>query len=357
MTEEGGSGMRLVCPTCGTARRDRGARYCSGCGLDYWRLAAGGSMEPPKGARRKWRFPGRVQPGQPPPTGELHARGVEQTPAAPVANPQPPRLSRLPGGLMTRLPRSPRSRLVAAGAALAIALLVAATLVMRPAAPAAALPTASPSPSPPSPDAVITAFFTTVRDPGAAFALKFAGTVTQAVGPKRSTATISGDLEISGENWAGTLRLAQPGAQAFSGSIVHIGQTSWMRAQGATAWRQQALQAQAESVDPFVWISTVDEISYLRVGPGQNGRRTHLLETTKWLSGTEYDEILLKLTDPQHDSRMDVETTDAGVPLRATYRFTIRGKLTDGTGSLELGGSTAFTFAHWGEAITISPPR
>ena len=103
-------------------------------------------------------------------------------------------------------------------------------------------------------------------------------------------------------------------------------------------------------------IATVDDLTYLRAGAGQAGERTNVLESTKWISGTQYDDIVLRLSDVQRDSRLEVETTDSGVPLRATYRFTIRGTLSAGTGTLELNGSSEFTFSHWGEPFTIGPP-
>ena len=64
MTEEGGSGTRLVCPACGRAR-EAGGRFCPGCGLDYWRLAAGGTVESaggPGAPVKKSRFGRKKQP-------------------------------------------------------------------------------------------------------------------------------------------------------------------------------------------------------------------------------------------------------------------------------------------------------
>src|SRR5947208_5624383 len=55
VTEEGGSGTRLVCPACGRAR-EAGGRFCPGCGLDYWRLAAGSTVESAGGPVGKGRF-------------------------------------------------------------------------------------------------------------------------------------------------------------------------------------------------------------------------------------------------------------------------------------------------------------
>ena len=53
---------------------------------------------------------------------------------------------------------------------------------------------------------------------------------------------------------------------------------------------------------------------------------------------------------------MEVEATDAGAPLHATYQFTIRGTVSPTEGSLQLSGSTEFTFSHWDEPSTIGPP-
>jgi hypothetical protein len=74
------------------------------------------------------------------------------------------------------------------------------------------------------------------------------------------------------------------------------------------------------------------------------------------LSGTEYDLLVLGLIDPQRDSRMEVETTDSGVPLTATYRFNVRGTLPAGAGSLALSGAAEYTFSRWGDSIAIAPP-
>src|SRR5205823_660670 len=135
-----------------------------------------------------------------------------------------------------------------------------------------------------------------------------------------------------------------PGVTPFNGSTLRIAERSWTRVSD-TAWRPRALPPAADAVNPFAWIATVDDLTYLRAGAGKAGERTNVLESTKWLSGTQYDEIVLRLSDVQRDSRLEVETTDSGVPLRATYRFTIRGTLSAGAGTLELNGSSEFTFS------------
>jgi len=240
------------------------------------------------------------------------------------------------------------------GLAAAIGLLIVVALVMRPSGPAGTGPTARPSASPPDADDVIAAFFKSVRDPAAAFEVQSKGTFTQIARGKRVAGSMTADMRVVGDSLSGTLRISQPGIISFNGSIVRIGQQSWTRPPGA-AWRRQPSPAATDAVNPFAWIATVDDLTYLKAGSGQAGARTHILQSTKWLSGTQYDELVLQLSDSQRDSRMEVETTDAGVPLRATYEFTIRGTLA-GAGSLELKGSTQFTFSHWGEAFTIGPP-
>ena len=381
MTEEGGSGTRLVCPACGRAR-EAGGRFCPGCGLDYWRLAAGGTIESAGGAppaRKSWFGRGKRRASTPAPApapaptrpsavaaaalvpqvGNPSAARPFGTAAAPAAAPAgsgTAPVSPLQRAVaVLRVPQSPRSRLLLGGLVAAIALLVVAALVMRPSGPTAAGPTARPSPTAPAPDDVIGAFFKSVRDPAAAFEVKVTGTYTQVAKGKRTAGSITSDMRVVGDSLSGTLRLAVPGSTAFNASIVRIGQKSWTRVPGAT-WRGQSLPAAADAVNPFAWIATVDDLAYLRAGPGQGGRRTHILESTKWLSGTEYDDIVVQLTDAQRDSRLEVEATDAGVPIRATYRFTVRGTLSAGPGTLELSGSSEYTFSHWGEAFTIGPP-
>jgi len=371
MTEEGGSGTRLVCPSCGRAR-EAGGRYCPGCGLDYWRLAAGGTIEsaggPPLRKRRFGRGPREAAvpasaptPSPTPTAGANNQPGPIRSPG--VRYPSEPASAGASGTLPERfrqatasvqMPQSPRARLLASGLVAAVLLLVVLGLVMRPASPAATGPTTRPTPSGPAPDAVIAAFFKAVRDPAAAFEVNVKGTFTQTINGKRTPGTMVADMRIAGDSLSGTLRVAQPTQRAFNGSIVRIGDRSWTRGTSG-AWRQQVLPAAADAVNPFAWIATVDDVTYLRVGPDVAGKGTNVLQSTKWLSGTQYDDTILQLADAQRDSRMEVVVTNAGVPLRATYQFTIRGTLSTGS-TLLLAGSTQFTFTKWGEASTIGPP-
>ena len=380
MTEEGGSGTRLVCPACGRGREAAG-RFCPGCGLDYWRLAAGGTVEAAGGALpKKSRFrlgrrrdaaptaalattPAPTRPTAAPAPAAAAARpfGAPRTAIpvpAPAANlaaaasPPASGVQRMVAAL--RIPQSPRSRLLLGGGVAVVVLLIGVALIMRPAGPAASGSTNHPGASAPAPDVVIAAFFTSVRDPAAAFEVKVSGTYARVSGGKRVAGTISGDLRVVGDSVSGPLRLAEPGHPAFDGSIVRIGLQSWTRAPGAK-WRQQSLPPAAEAVNPFAWIATVDDLAYLRAGSGDAAQRTNILESTKWLSGTQYDDVVAQLSDPQRDSRLEVETTDKGEPLHATYQFTIRGTLASGD-TLEFSGSTQYTFSHWGESFTIGPP-
>lgn len=379
MTEEGGSGARLVCPACGRGR-EAGGRFCPGCGLDYWRLAAGGTIEAAGGpVKKKSRFGlGRRQapsaspaptptplqarpaaaPGPAPAMGAARPFGSASPSPIPAANatattPSPgARVQRAVGSL--RMPQSPRSRLLLGGGVAVVVLLIAVALIMRPAPPAASGSTSKPGPSAPVADDVIAAFFTSVRDPATAFEVKVSGTYTRLSGGKRTSGGISGDLRVVGDSVSGPLRLAEPGNPTFDGSIVRIGLQSWTRAPDGT-WHSQALPSAAEAVNPFAWIATVDDLAYVRAEAGDDGQRVHILDSTKWLSGTQYDDVVAQLSDPQRDSRLEVQATDKGVPLSATYQFTIRGTLSSGS-ALEFSGSTQYTFSHWGEAFTIGPP-
>ncbi len=385
MTDEGGSGARLVCPACGRGR-EAGVRFCPGCGLDYWRLAAGGTVEAAGGAvpkKRRFRLGrGRDAPpaptptkaaAEPPPTRQAAPTPIATpTPAVGVARPfaatrpaaspapSPATAGQVPASGVQRLassvriPQSRRSRLVLGGGAAVLVLLIAGAVIRRPAGPASSGSGTRGGASAPAPDDVIAAFFTTVRDPAAAFEVKVNGTYARAASGKRTAGVITGDLRVVGDNVSGTLRLAEPGDPAFDGSIVRIGLQSWTRAPGA-AWRQQSLPPAAEAVNPFAWIATVDDLAYVRAGSGSAGQRTHVLDSAKWLSGTQYDDIIAQLGDPQRDSKLEVEATDKGVPLDATYQFTIRGTLSSGD-TLVFSGSTQYTFSHWGEAFSIGPP-
>lgn len=251
----------------------------------------------------------------------------------------------------------PRRVLLPAGAiaVLAVAALVF-LVVMRPSSPTALHQGPGPTAPPPSHNAVLNAFFREVRDPKATFAASVRSSVEVTASGTRSVATVDGDFLVAGENFSGTLTVTGAGAAAFQGSVIQIGQDGWARLSTSSAWTHEAVPVQAQSANPFQWISTVDEVQYLALGGDVNGQRTHRLVTTKWLSGTQYDQLILNLVGPQRDSRMEVVTTDKGVPLTATYTFSLKGTLPAGAGALSLSGTVDYTFSRWAEPITIQPP-
>ncbi len=251
----------------------------------------------------------------------------------------------------------PRAVLLPAGGIGVLAVLAFVFLVMlRPASPGAVHQSVAPTAPPPSRNAVLNAFFKQVRDPMATFAVTVKATVAVDARGTKSVTTVGGDFLVAGEDYSGTLQVAGAGVAGFDGSVIQVGQAGWTRGSASAAWTHQSLPAQAASASPFQWISTVDEVTYLAPGEEVDGKRTHRLETTKWLSGTEYDLLVLGLIDPQRDSRMEVETTDGGVPLTATYRFNVHGTLPAGAGSLVLSGAADYTFSRWGDSIAIAPP-
>src|SRR5947208_4716848 len=275
VTEEGGSGTRLVCPACGRAR-EAGGRFCPGCGLDYWRLAAGSTVESAGGPVRKGRFGRGKGPAFAPTRVVSASSSTPRSARAPAGVGAPPGATASTGeaGSATlqdrvrhavasvRIPQSPRSRWLVGGLAAAIGLLIVVALVMRPAGPAATGSTAKPSPSPPAADDVIAAFFKSVRDPAAAFEVKANGTFTQIARRKRVGGSMTADMRVVGDSLSGTLRIVQPGIASFNGSIVRIAERTWTRAPGA-AWRRQTPPAAADAVNPFAWIATVDDLTYV----------------------------------------------------------------------------------------------
>ena len=289
---------------------------------------------------------------RPAPTRPVGVPGTPQRPA--TRRPGTARGIAVLGELVQGVPR----RVLLPGGAIAV-LVVAALVflvVLRPSSPTAVRQTASPTAPPPSHNAVINAFFHEVRDPKATFAAAVKGTVAVSESGTNRLATIDGDFQVAGEDFSGTLSVAGTGLTAFRGSVIQIGQDGWARLSTSGAWTHEAVPAQAESANPFQWISTVDEVQYLEPGGDVNGQRTHRLVTTKWLSGSEYDSLILNLIDPQRESRMEVVTTDKGVPLTATYTFSLRGTLPGGAGALSLSGTADYTFSRWAEPITIQPP-
>jgi hypothetical protein len=343
---EGETAGRLICPACGT-QRVAGARFCANCGLDYWRTAAGAPVVPVK------------RPKPPRHNDEL----VESRPFVPPPADAPVFAAHGPSvyvprkrdriddleDLGRRLRNIPRRTVLLTAGLVALALFL---IIVRPFPRfgSSGEPQSAAVATPPSANAVVNAFFKTVRAPDATFAVKVTGSVIVSVAGKQSKAPISADLKVEGDDLSGTLRVA-----GFSGSVVRIGQASWERT-GSGAWKLSTLPADAESVNPFRWIATVDELTYVGSGPEQGGQRTHRLTSSKWLSGTQYDALLATLTDVDRQAKLGVEATDAGVPLHATYQFSIRGKRASGGAAFILSGSIEYAFSRWGEPIAIKPP-
>ena len=86
--DRGGRQRRtLGVPACGRGR-EAGGRFCPGCGLDYWRLAAGGTIEAAGGASRESQFgsgqaAGAIRVAAPTPT-PLQARPAAAPGPAPA---------------------------------------------------------------------------------------------------------------------------------------------------------------------------------------------------------------------------------------------------------------------------------
>jgi hypothetical protein len=349
--DEAGTGGRLICPACGT-QRVAGARFCANCGLDYWRTAAGDPVVPVKRPRRARVADEQDEFIEPVPFVPAPATGpagmsLAATPTVRVAR-RKDRIDQIEelGQRLAKIPR--RTKLITVGV-VALALFL---VIVRPFPQfgTAAQPASAVVATPPSANAVVNAFFKTVRAPDATFAVKVTGSVSISAAGKQSKAPISADLVVNGDDLSGTMRVA-----GFSGSVVRIGQASWERT-GSGAWKLRTLPADAESVNPFRWIATVDELTYVEPGPEQAGQRTHRLTSSKWLSGTQYDALLATMTDVDRQAKLDVEATDAGVPLHATYQFSIRGKRASGGAAFILSGSIEYAFSRWGQPIAIKPP-
>jgi hypothetical protein len=331
--------------------------------------------KPSKGEKRRGlRFPGFPQPSAPPPVATAGAAAALSTVAStPVAAPPAAAATSATAPVRARsrsrrnaknanfftnlmaevaaLP--PRTQLISAGIIAALLML----LIVHPWTLFSSSPSGAQAaqPTPASKNAVLTNFFRTVRDPAAAFVVAVNGTVHVNAAGKESSSTVGGNLQVKGDDLSGALQLAGTGT-TFKGSIVRVGTASWAKPDGQTAWHLQQLPGSVESLNPFPWIATVDDVKYDAPGPGQGGMRTDLLSSTKWLSGTQYDALVLTLTDVERDSHLQVEATDAGVPLHATYQFSIRGRMLSGGKTLLLSGTINYVFSQWGTAIAINPP-
>jgi len=295
----------VTCPNCG--RVAQGApHYCPGCGLDYWRVAAGA--------------------------------------AATAARPLP-------------VPAMPDTRRSAALVAIGLAGLIAAgigTAVivvggLEPDAPAIAntLPSRGPE------EFVIERFFREARSPYARFSYVVEGSLRQ-LAPEPFEASIAESVFVHGDDWLSRATYAIDGEE-LKESLAVVDGTVYVQASADAEWLIGETFGDARPGSPFFRIVTVGEVDYVD-SEMDEGNTVHHLVVTKWLggSGTEYRMVGAgRLAD--RAGRLDIWVTDAGVPMRA--RSVTSFSLQQGGVLGQFATDLTLTFDDWGDVDPIGPPN
>lgn len=198
-------------------------------------------------------------------------------------------------------------------------------------------------------------FFEAARDPDAAFAVEASATVIVEGLPEPVppvTAVTTG--RVVGANWEQQINVREGDTVILEAAVMALGNRVWLREAGADAWQErQALPAQLPKANPFARISTTTEVAYLGEEAGDHGV-THHLQVTKWLGGTDYDDLLVGIAIVDQDSTLDIWVTDGGIPLRAT--LTIGVVASDGEQQASIRTDATYTFSDWGNETPIQPP-
>jgi hypothetical protein len=166
-----------------------------------------------------------------------------------------------------------------------------------------------------------------------------AGTVTVTI-----TAKAIGD--VSGRDVA--LHVTSTGAgPAVDQEVVSIGNATWIRRTGATTWEIHRRTEAASSIDGLLTtIRLIDDPAALADAGVEtvDGQSLHRLTAVGSIAYRSPDG-----TDGAYD-RLDIWTTDAGVPVLA------RGSFSAQNGTNALVGNVSINYADVGKAVTISPP-
>ncbi len=166
-----------------------------------------------------------------------------------------------------------------------------------------------------------------------------AGTVTVTI-----TAKAVGD--VSGRDVA--LHVTGTGAgPAVDQQVVSIGNATWIRRTGATAWEIHRRTEAASSIDGLLTtIRLIDDPAVLADAGVEtvDGQSLHRLTAIGSIAYRSPDGA-----DGAYD-RLDIWTTDAGIPVLA------RGSFSAQSGTNALVGNVSIKYSDVGKAVTIAPP-
>ncbi len=298
----------MTCPNCG--RVAEGApHYCPGCGLDYWRVAAGATPTPLASRR-------------PPP-------------------PAPPARGRSAALVAVGL-----AGLLAAGVGTAVMVVGG----LEPDAPLVAQTRPSRGPE----DFLIERFFREARDPHARFSYTNEGTLRQ-MAPERFDYAVSETILVYGNDYLVRGTYTTDG-EAVEETLAVVDGIAYLQLTPEGEWLTGETHGDDRPGSPFFRITTVGEIEYVEEQQFADGTVHHRLAVTKWLGGSGTDFRVIGAGRLVHrTNRLDVWVTEDGIPVRAeiTSSFSLQG----GGVSNDFVTELEMTFDDWGDVDPIAPPN
>jgi hypothetical protein len=213
-----------------------------------------------------------------------------------------------------------------------------------------ALPGIGASPSPAKPNSLVAQrFLKVVTKPPLTFHVAYRATLKAA----NQTAAISGDLDVSGADFAGATKIQRGGARVAMDVVYKAGR-AYGRLPKAN-WTVIPPDELATPANPFHVLSATSSLEDLG-DVTRAGKKLRRLRTGEWLAG---DPNRLLAGQPGtvkvDSSTFDIFVTAAGVPVEALLSARLSGELGGKPGAASL--TATYTFTKVGTPVKISAPK
>jgi hypothetical protein len=150
------------------------------------------------------------------------------------------------------------------------------------------------------------------------------------------------------------MTIAQEGAEAIVLQVALVDGTAYVREGTAPEWTvREVPRAQVGPVNPFARISTVLEVTHMGTEV-VDGQELQHLQVTKWLGGSDFDDLLVNIAIVDQDSTLDIWTTADGIPVMADLVMEVQAS--DGVETATITSTSHFVISEWDEVEPITAP-
>jgi hypothetical protein len=211
-----------------------------------------------------------------------------------------------------------------------------------------ALPGASPTPAKPN-SAVAQRFLKLVTKDPLTYHLVYRATLTTA----DLTATVAGDLDVSGTDYAGATKIQRGGARVAMDVVVKGG-----RAYGRlpkAAWTVIPIDELATPAAPFDVLTSASSLEDLGEVT-RSGKKLRRLRTSEWLAGNP-NRLLAGQPGSVSvaSSTFEIFVTTAGVPVEGVLTANLTGEIGGKRGTATV--RATYVFSNVGKAVRITAPK